>query len=106
MFATNFTALDSHVRYTRGQDNLTVFAQNKTTFTGGEMANSFCKTCGTLMFRAGECAPGTKFMRGGIVDDHTLHDTILKPGVELFTEHRASWVKPADGVEQAKNMGP
>jgi hypothetical protein len=26
--------------------------------------------------------------------------------VELFSEHRAKWVKPADGVEQATGMGP
>jgi len=106
MFATNFTSLDTHTRFTRGEDNLTVFSQNKTTQTGGTMSNSFCKTCGTLMFRAGSVAPGTKFMRGGIIDDHRLHDTMLKPGVEIFSEHRAGWVKPVDGVEQAKGMGP
>jgi hypothetical protein len=106
MFATNFTSLDTHTRFTRGEDNLTVFTQKKTTSTGKEMANSFCKTCGTLMFRAGAFAPGTKFMRGGIIDDHTLHDTMLKPGVEIFTEHRAKWVKPVDGAEQGKGMGP
>jgi hypothetical protein len=32
MFATNFTALDDHVRFTRGEGNLTVFAQKTTTF--------------------------------------------------------------------------
>jgi hypothetical protein len=106
MFATNFTSLDTHTRFTRGEDNLTVFSQNKTTATGGTMSNSFCKTCGTLMFRAGSVAPGTKFMRGGIIDDHRLHDTMLRPGVEIFSEHRAGWVKPVDGVEQAKGMGP
>lgn len=106
MFATNFTALDTHTRFTRGEDNLTVFSQSKTTATGKAMANSFCKICGTLMFRAGEVAPGTKFMRGGIIDDHSLHNTVLKPGVEIFSEHRASWVEPVKGVDQAEGMGP
>ena len=106
MFATNFTSLDTHTRFTRGEDNLTVFSQSKTTTTGETMANSFCKTCGTLMFRAGTVAPGTKFMRGGIIDDHRLHDTMLKPEVEIFSEHRGAWVKPVDGAEQAKGMGP
>jgi hypothetical protein len=106
MFATNFTSLDTHTRFTRGEDNLTVFSQSKTTTTGETMANSFCKTCGTLMFRAGTVAPGTRFMRGGIIDDHRLHDTMLKPGVEIFSEHRGAWVKPVDGAEQAKGMGP
>jgi hypothetical protein len=106
MFATNFTSLDTHTRFTRGQDNLTVFSQSSTTTTGETMANSFCKTCGTLMFRAGTVAPGTRFMRGGIIDDHSLHDGMLKPQVEIFTEHRGAWVKPVDGAEQAIGMGP
>jgi hypothetical protein len=106
MFATNFTSLDTHTRFTRGEDNLTVFSQSKTTTTGETMANSFCKTCGTLMFRAGTIAPKTRFMRGGIIDDHRLHDTILKPEVELFSEHRGAWVKSVDGAKQAKGMGP
>jgi hypothetical protein len=106
MFATNFTSLDSHTRFVRGEDNLTVYAQSHTIPTGNTMSNSFCKTCGTLMFRAGTLAPGTRFMRGGIIDDHTLHDTMLKPGVEIFTEHRGAWVKPVDGAEQATGMGP
>lgn len=58
------------------------------------------------MFRAGTVAPGTRFMRGGIIDDQSLHDTMLKPGVEIFSEHRAAWVNPVSGVEQAKGMGP
>lgn len=70
------------------------------------MSNSFCKTCGTLMFRAGSVAPGTRFMRGGIIDNHTLHNTMLKPQVEIFSEHRAAWVNPVAGVEQAEGMGP
>jgi hypothetical protein len=106
MFATNFTSLDSHTRFVRGEDNLTVFSQSSTTTTGETMANSFCKTCGTLMFRAGTIAPGTRFMRGGIIDDHSLHDTMLKPKVEIFSEHRAAWVSPVEGAEQGKGMGP
>ena len=58
------------------------------------------------MFRAGTVAPGTKFMRGGIIDNHTLHDTMLKPGVEIFSEHRGAWVSPVEGAEQAIGMGP
>ncbi len=106
MFATNLTTLDSHTRFTRGEDNLTVFAQSHTTTTGNTMANSFCKTCGTLMFRAGTIAPGTRFMRGGIIDAHGLHDSMLKPDVEIFSEHRAAWVKPVDGSEQGNGMTP
>lgn len=45
-------------------------------------------------------------MRGGIIDNHTLHDTMLKPGVEIFSEHRGAWVSPVEGAEQAIGMGP
>lgn len=56
------------------------------------------------MFRATTVAPGTKFMRGGIIDNHTLHDTVFKPGVELFSAHRVAWVKTVEAVEQAEGM--
>lgn len=105
-FATNLTTLDSHTRFTRGEDNLSTWAQSKTIGSGHEMANSFCKTCGTLMFRKGTIAPGTRFMRGGIIDNHALHDTFLKPDVELYTEHRAKWVSPVEGAEQGIGMSP
>lgn len=105
MFATNMTTLDSHTRYIRGEDNLTIFAQNQTTTTNRKMTNAFCKTCGTIMWRAGEVAPGTRFMRAGPVDDHELFNTVLKPQVEIFSEHRAGWLGPVEGVKQAVGMG-
>jgi hypothetical protein len=68
------------------------------------MSNHFCKTCGILMFRVGDAMPGCKIMRAGVIDDHTLHDTVLKPGVEVYSEHRAGWVKPIEGVRQVQGM--
>ena len=69
------------------------------------MTNAFCKTCGTFMYRAGSIAPGTRFMRGGIIDDHKLHGTMLKPQAELFVEHRSAWLKPVEGAKQMEGMG-
>lgn len=57
------------------------------------------------MYRAGTIAPGTRFMRGGVIDDHALHGTMLKPDAELFTEHRAAWIKPIEGAVQHIGMG-
>lgn len=105
MFATNVTTLDSHTRYIRGEDNLTLFAQTDSITEHRKMTNAFCKTCGTLMWRAGEIAPGTRFMRAGPVDDQALHDAVLKPQVEIFSENRAKWVREVEGVEQAVGMG-
>jgi len=44
-------------------------------------------------------------MRGGVIDDHALHGTMLKPDAELFTEHRAAWIKPIEGAVQHIGMG-
>jgi hypothetical protein len=44
-------------------------------------------------------------MRGGPIDNHELHNTVLKPQVEIFTEHRASWVTKVDGAKQNIGMG-
>ena len=102
MFATNVTTLDTHTRFTRGEDNLTYFGQDHTTHTGKTMTNAFCKTCGTLMYRQGSAFPGTKFVRVGIVDDLRLHEEVLKPQIELFTKTRVGWWHGlgADGVKE------
>ena len=44
-------------------------------------------------------------MRAGPVDDHELFNTVLKPQVEIFSEHRAGWLGPVEGVKQAVGMG-
>ena len=50
--------------------------------------------------------PELNFVRVGLVDDLRLHDTLLKPQVELFIDTRAEWLKPVEGVEQGHGMGP
>jgi hypothetical protein len=57
------------------------------------------------MYRQGTIAPGTRFMRGGIIDDHEIHGTILKPQHEIFVEHRAKWLQPVEGAVQHHGMG-
>ncbi|WVW80515.1 hypothetical protein I302_102499 [Kwoniella bestiolae CBS 10118] len=99
MFATNFTTLDSHTRFSRGEDHLTTFSQDKTTESGKTMTNGFCRTCGTLMYRKSDAYPGTRFLRVGTVDDLNLHQTVLKPKDEMFVATRVGWW---DGVKGAK----
>lgn len=105
MFASNFVVDDKYLTHARGQDNLTSFGQSKTVKAGNKMTNYFCKTCGTLMYRIGAGFPGQSIMRIGTVDDFTLHDTKLKPRVELFCEDRVAWLSPAKGIKQAEGMG-
>lgn len=91
-FATNFTADEGHVRHLRGRDNLRVYSQSATIATGNTMANHFCATCGTLMYRVSSGAPRSLILRVGTVDDFALQDVLLGPRAEQFTKDRRAWV--------------
>lgn len=95
-----FVVSGKYLRYLRGEDNLTAFGQAETIATGNTMTTSFCKTCGTVMYRVGTGFPGTFIMRIGTVDDANLAEGVLKPRVEQFAKDRPSWLPPARGVEQ------
>ena len=100
MFASNFTIANSTLKHERGEDKLTKYAQSRTVATGNTMENSFCSICGTLMYRRSSGTPEMSFLRIGTVDDYNLHETKLKPRVEVFTKDRVSWLTGATGVEQ------
>jgi hypothetical protein len=102
--AVNFIVSDPHLKYLRGRDNITIFSTNKTTTQGNDMANYFCKTCGTLMNRVSSGFPGANFLRTGTVDDFTLQSTVLKPQHEIFTKSRLDWIKPIEGAKQHEAM--
>ena len=104
MFASNFIDADDAVRYTRGQDNVTEYGQSKTIAAGNKMTNTFCTTCGTLLYRVGEGFPAMKIMRIGTVDDFNLMETVLRPRVEQFVENRVSWLHPTKGLPQVEGM--
>jgi hypothetical protein len=100
MFASNFTVRDSHLTHIRGRDNLSAYAQSRTIASGKQMANYFCKTCGTLMYRVGAAFPDMSILRIGTVDDFQLHETKLKPQAEIFVKDRVCWLSPVEGVVQ------
>ncbi|OHE91706.1 hypothetical protein CORC01_12997 [Colletotrichum orchidophilum] len=104
MFCSNFSVADSHLRHIRGKETLKIFSQSRTIATGNDMANHFCGTCGTLMYRVSSGLPGMSILRLGTVDDFRLVETKLKPQVEQFIDTRASWVKPIEGVLQLDRM--
>lgn len=56
------------------------------------MANHFCATCGTLMYRISSAAPRSLILRVGTVDDFALQDGLLAPRAEQFTRDRRAWV--------------
>lgn len=52
------------------------------------------------MYRISEVFPGHRILRTGTVDDFTLHETKLKPKVELYTKDRVGWLSGVTGMEQ------
>lgn len=106
MFASNFVVKDSETTHVRGQDKLTKFSQNKTVESGNTMENHFCSVCGTLMYRISSGFPGMLITRIGTVDDFDLHETALKPRVEIFTRNRVCWLNDVEGAEQHEDAGP
>jgi hypothetical protein len=104
MFASNFTIADPYLTHERGRDNLTVYSQSDTIVSGKAMANYFCKTCGSLMYRIGDDYPGYNLLRIGTVDDFALMETKLRPQVEQFVEERVSWLGGVIGVRQVEGL--
>jgi len=104
MFTSAFSVLDSHLTHVRGQENLTCFSQSQTIAAGNTMSNYFCKTCGSLMYRIQK--PGAYIMRIGTVDDFSLHETLLKPGKEIWVQDRCRWVSAVPGAVQHQQGGP
>ncbi|CAG8114493.1 unnamed protein product [Penicillium nalgiovense] len=102
MFATNFIVADTYLRHIRGKETLTTFKQGKTIASGKAMTNSFCSTCGSLMYRISEAFPGHSILRTGTVDDFNLHETKLKPRFEMYTKDRVGWLCGASGVKQVE----
>ncbi|ORY16870.1 Mss4-like protein [Clohesyomyces aquaticus] len=100
MFASNFIVEDMYLKYLRGKENLSEFAQAKSIATKNTMTNSFCRTCGTLMYRVSSGFPEKIIMRIGTVDDFNLHETKLKPRVEQFVKDRVAWLSEAEGAKQ------
>ncbi|KAF5019516.1 hypothetical protein F66182_8458 [Fusarium sp. NRRL 66182] len=104
MFASNFTIMDTHLKWIRGKDSIKEFTQSKTIRAHNNMTNAFCGNCGGLMWRYSSGYPGQLFMRIGTVDDFELHESKLRPQVEQFIENRVAWLEPIKDVPQAHGM--
>jgi hypothetical protein len=100
MFATNFVIADTYLKHIRGKETLTTFKQSKTIASGKAMTNCFCSTCGSLMYRISDAFPGHSILRTGTVDDFNLHETKLKPRIEMYTKDRVGWLCGASGIKQ------
>ena len=69
------------------------------------MANFFCKTCGTLMYRQGSAFPGRSICRIGTIDDFNLMETKIQPTIEQYRKDKICWVgemKGLDGLDRVE----
>ncbi|KAJ6545666.1 hypothetical protein B0H19DRAFT_1168227, partial [Mycena capillaripes] len=103
MFASNFIIADAHLTHARGCENLTTYVQSRTIATGNTMTYYFCSTCGTLMYRASSGFPGMSLLPMGTVDNFNLHETKLKPIVELCL-HGAEGVRTIARFERGSKV--
>jgi len=105
MFASNITVKASKVRFVRGEELISRFAQKDTIEAGNEMSNHFCSICGTLMFRQSSGYEDMAFLRIGTVDDFSLHETVLKPKIEQYCKDRVGWFEGVKGEEVKRFEG-
>lgn len=100
MFSSLLVVLASETSHVRGREKLTKFAQSKTVESGNTMESYFCSVCGSLMYRISSACPDLLVARIGTVDDFNLHDTLLKPRLEVYTRDRVCWYNGVEGAEQ------
>jgi hypothetical protein len=67
------------------------------------LTNYFCGDCGTTLFQDGPAFPGMKLVKAGIMDDIAALGE-AKPGLELYTKTKVSWVANVDGAVQKELM--
>ncbi|KAI5206425.1 hypothetical protein E4T39_02459 [Aureobasidium subglaciale] len=101
MFASNFLVKNDALKHVRGEDKLTKYSTSESIGTGNTMTNYFCSVCGTLMYRRSSGFPDVAIPRIGTVDDQSLHETKLKPQVEVFCKNRVAWIDGIGGVEKS-----
>ncbi|KAK5999965.1 hypothetical protein QM012_005053 [Aureobasidium pullulans] len=104
VFTTAFVVKDSSLTHLRGESSLGTYARSNTIASGNTMTNYFCKDCGTLMYRRSSGFPGLSITRVGTVDDVTLHDTKLKPRVEIWCQSRVAWFGGVEGIKQSDDQ--
>ncbi|KAG9524799.1 hypothetical protein KCU93_g6130, partial [Aureobasidium melanogenum] len=104
MFTTAFVVRDTSLVHKRGESSLGTYARSDTIASGNTMTNYFCKDCGTLMYRRSSGFPGLSIPRVGIVDDVGLHDTKLKPRVEIWCQSKAAWLGGVEGIKKSEDQ--
>ncbi|KAI0184937.1 Mss4-like protein [Xylaria flabelliformis] len=98
-FSTNLLVAGPSFKLTSG----TPKSIGKTADSGREIVSHFCGDCGSTLWRDGASFGDKKIIKAGTLDDVDALDK-AHPGVELFSEHRVSWVSPIPNAEQKATM--
>ncbi|KAI1406132.1 Mss4-like protein [Hypoxylon fuscum] len=78
-------------------------AISKVADSGNQITSYFCGDCGSTLWRDGASFGDNKVIKVGVMDDlNALGEA--KPVVELFAEHRVSWVPEIPGTAQKATM--
>ncbi|KAI0548213.1 Mss4-like protein [Xylaria curta] len=75
----------------------------KTADSGREIVSHFCGDCGSTLWRDGASFGDSKIIKAGTLDDVDALDK-ANPAIELFSEHRVSWVQPIPDAQQKATM--
>ncbi|TIA48236.1 hypothetical protein D6C77_09981 [Aureobasidium pullulans] len=79
----------------------------KTSDSGKEYVNYFCKDCGSPLYGGAVDESGKlqTAVRAGCFDDLEVLKG-RKPSVEIYTEQRMEWISPVEGAAQFEGMLP
>jgi hypothetical protein len=75
----------------------------KTADSGKTITSYFCGDCGSTLYRDTPTFGENKIVKVGILDDPNAFSN-AKPGLELFTSERVSWVTAIEGAQQNSEM--
>ncbi|MCJ1477154.1 hypothetical protein MMC13_005825, partial [Lambiella insularis] len=98
-YSTNTIVSEDGFKVTEGK----LKSISKTADGGNTITSHFCGDCGSTLFRDGPTFPGMKVVKAGVLDDVDALEH-AKPGAELFTTTRVSWVPEIAGAAQKPGM--
>ncbi|KAI1169691.1 Mss4-like protein [Nemania sp. FL0916] len=75
----------------------------KTAGSGNQIVSHFCGDCGSTLWRNTDAFGDAKIVKAGTLDDEDALDKV-EPALELFTDHRVTWVGEIAGAAQKTGM--
>ncbi|KAK5117001.1 hypothetical protein LTR62_006722 [Meristemomyces frigidus] len=98
-YSTNIIVPGENFKVTSGKDK----THAKKADGGNTITSHFCGDCGSTMWRDGETFGTAKVIKAGTLDDPNSLEG-AKPGIELFSPGRISWVQAVPEAAQKKDM--